>query len=123
MADFKKYSWEHGDEFVEFNPEEDHVTFYTQSLMSKWGFGDGDMLGGHELLQAVVKKFIIPKLDQVIEYQEDINLCHNPIRATKVDGIDTSDFWYGKKEHNIRLTPETIDVSKQDIEDVWQTLK
>lgn len=69
--------------------------FRASSLLSKFGFTDGDMLDGDEFdrvlphdlsrhapLIAAVKKYLLPLLDPRVELEE-IDTIHNPIRATR----------------------------------------
>ena len=80
--------------------EEKKFVMYPDSLLSKWGFGDGDALSdflyendvehkvrlnSHKLLEELVKRFLLPKLSKKVEifYIESI---HNPVRAEMIDG-------------------------------------
>lgn len=65
------------------------VTFHADSLASKWGFEDGDILGEfdlpnsvdeHALLIRLVRAHLLPLLNPRLEVIE-IGTCHNPIRA------------------------------------------
>lgn len=97
------------------------MRFYTDSLLSKWGFGDGDMLDdllfdnglpyGHDVLIRVVRNKILPVIQQNVEVYE-ISTNHNPIRAKAVDGIEVDDYNYNP---NIKLTPEYVDVPDSEI--------
>lgn len=97
----------------------DRVTFRLCSgdLRSKFGFEDGDlfwdwMLDNHmdahadrELLVAVVKEHLIPRLKPPLEAADlDIDECslHNPIRAN----------WHGASDL-------AIDVSEEDVRDAY----
>jgi len=102
------------------------IRFCTDSLLSKWGFCDGDKLedlffsninkfnnksmGEHDLLVLTVKKFIIPKIKNNIEIEEIIT-NHNPIRASKVDNKNID--WFN--DTDIKLEPEYIDVNIEEI--------
>lgn len=104
------------------------IRFESECLVSKWGFGDGDMFDdflfdhGFDIkifktvLAEVVIRHVIPALDQKeIELinVEDWNWTnHNPIRARRVNGIEVDD--YGKRP-NPTLTPEFIDVEEEAI--------
>ena len=95
----------------------------SESLLSKWGFDDGDpfsdwLLGptNHAFrskifLAAVVRKFLIPKLDQKVEIVF-LDTCHNPIRAAKVDGVAVD--WYSSNP-GIKLTPEFVEVTDEQL--------
>ncbi len=54
----------------------------SESLNSKYGFHDGDLLGSHSLLIKVVEKYLVPlvppECQERIEYY---NTIHNPIRC------------------------------------------
>ena len=74
------------------------MIFHTDSLLSKWGFSDGDMLEDllydnnlgdvdtHTVLIKVVKEMVAPKVKQVLDIYE-IPSIHNPIRTNSVDGV------------------------------------
>ncbi len=94
------------------------MRFSTDSLLSKWGFGDGDMLEDlmwdndlrdvdeHEVLIKVVKTLLLPKIDQNVEVYE-VSCIHNPIRARTVDGVEIDNY---KIDHGNLLTPEFIEI-------------
>lgn len=91
------------------------MRFYPNSLLSKWGFHDGDILDDiawdnkievdHDALIRIVKKYVIPKIKNKIKVFE-IGTIHNPIRAESVDGKDI-DCYNGS---DIKLDPEYVDV-------------
>ncbi|NQX36267.1 hypothetical protein [Herbiconiux sp. VKM Ac-2851] len=79
-----------------------------QSLLSKWGFGDGDKIGDwwwdhfdepldsrfpgahrHDVLRLLVRLALVPAIEAfghaITVY--DIGTIHNPVRAETVDGI------------------------------------
>lgn len=75
-----------------------------RDLCSKWGFEDGDILWNepyasrllrdgvdlkdkHPALCALVERFLIPALPVPVVV-ERISSCHNPIRATMIDGVE-----------------------------------
>ena len=83
----------------------DTITLDASSLFHKWGFDDGDLLGGvlleggydpvgrprcahlsfdHEVLARCVEGHLLPVLPIKVEV-ERIGTCHNPIRATAAD--------------------------------------
>lgn len=99
------------------------LTLTSQSLLSKWGFSDGDTpeelmdywdeIGipypdWHTALCAMVQEYLLPELSKChrIEVQE-ICTIHNPIRATVVDGIEIDD---SLGMDQMTLTPESITV-------------
>lgn len=62
------------------------VVLFAESLLSKWGFEDGDVLADdtgvrHELLVQVIKDHLLPLLHGVEVFE--ICTCHNPVRATE----------------------------------------
>jgi hypothetical protein len=100
------------------------MRFYTSSLLTKFGFEDGDQLtnilldNGFELqnseylLRRIVRERILPVLDQKVEVQ-DIGM-HNPIRAVSIDGINI-DTNINNSQHSLALSPKYIDVDNEDI--------
>ncbi len=110
------------------------MVFNTSSLLSKWGFDDGDMLDefceqhyyeafdkslqfDHELLCAVVKKHVIPKLDQKVEVIT-LRTIHNPIRVASVDGENVNVY----EDGDIKLTPSTIEVTDEQLHECAKKL-
>lgn len=105
------------------------MTFYTTSLLSKWGFNDGDILDefaadydielpnysqesyprAHQALIEVVKEHILPTLDQKVEVV-CISCIHNPIRAERVDDLSVEDFWPIAYLPERIITPATVEV-------------
>ncbi|MBC6458405.1 hypothetical protein [Actinomadura sp. HBU206391] len=112
------------------------LTLRSECLLSKWGFGDGDEPDAlldemdargmayltkepwHAVLCTLVRAHLLPALDQEVEVVE-IETNHNPIRATRVDGIDVEDEWY-KVDAAVRLTPDHVDVP---IDVVFETIQ
>lgn len=77
-----------------------NFVMYADDLLSKWGFGDGDRLGDwvsdtfnrynfeyqeHKLLEELVKRFLLPKLDKKVEIFF-VSTIHNPVRAEMING-------------------------------------
>jgi len=101
------------------------LTLFSQGLLSKWGFGDGEppdeiwnyadarglVLDWRPILVQLVQTHLVPKLKQRVETYV-ITTNHNPIRARRVDGIDIDDL---AKNDSIELTPEWVDVTWNDI--------
>lgn len=116
----------------------DAIAFYSEGLLSKWGFGDGDMLDdllyaydfdfnqvthfrprgdigltygtSHEILITVVCAFVIPKLDQRVEPYA-ISTIHNPIRAHRINGkLVPGAVIIGDVKHDFVLTPTIVEV-------------
>lgn len=107
------------------------MIFYTEALLSKWGFDDGDLLGEmlleklgedyfkldqKEILFEVVRDHIVPKISNNIEIYY-INTCHNPVRADKVDGIRVND----TGDNDISIVPEKIEVEDNIILEIANT--
>lgn len=93
------------------------MRLYTQGLLSKWGFDDGDCLYDIEgmpdvncrhLLADVVRAHVLPKMKQRIEVVQ-IETCHNPMRAKTVDGVNVEDKWYDAN-FEMPLEPDFVDV-------------
>ena len=100
------------------------VEFFTEDLLHKFGFGDGDMLydlveehdlgvDDRDLLVAVVEALVVPRLDQSVETYT-LGTLHNPIRAHTVDGEEA--------DIGSTLTPEFVEVPVADIIRVARTL-
>jgi hypothetical protein len=105
-----------------------HLTLFSSSLLSKWGFADGDdpddwldycEANGVDYtrldfpLVALVRRFLLPRIEQAVTVAE-IETCHNPIRAETVDGRDVTEVWFGRAPEP-RLTPECVDVPMADV--------
>ncbi|WAZ20179.1 hypothetical protein STRCI_001278 [Streptomyces cinnabarinus] len=105
-----------------------HLTLRSSSLLSKWGFNDGDdpedwldycEANGIDYtnldfpLIPIVRRYLLPKLDQSVEVVE-LETCHNPIRAETVDGQDVTEVWFGRAPEPT-LTPESVDVPMADV--------
>jgi hypothetical protein len=95
----------------------DVVEFYAESLLHKFGFGDGDMLydlveehglevDHRDLLIEVVERLVVPRLDEEVETYT-LGTFHNPIRAGTIDGE--------KAEWGDSLTPDVVEVPIADI--------
>lgn len=99
------------------------VTLFSRSLLSKWGFNDGDTpaewcdycddrgIDWSQLefpLVDLVRRYLLPVIEQVITVVE-IETSHNPIRVETVDGVDVTEAWYGRAPEPT-LTPEYVDV-------------
>jgi hypothetical protein len=124
----------------------DQLRLFPQGLLSKWGFDDGDPFDevaewfhnqhgeprmGHcdcpnfdlgvddrALLVEVVKRFVLPVLDQRVEV-EVIETIHNPIRACSVDGAPIPDaVHYGQLPDPVTLTPDVVEVPYSTVVEV-----
>jgi hypothetical protein len=104
------------------------LTLFSDSLLSKWGFNDGDdpdawldycEANGIDYntvefpLAALVRQYLLPALDQDVSVVE-IETSHNPIRAELVDGVDVTEAWYGRAPAPT-LTPEYVDVPISEV--------
>lgn len=111
----------HGPDERKVMPES--LRLRADSLLSKWGFGDGDTpeivydyceangieyqhLNWHATLVRLVREHLLLVLEQDVETYE-IETIHNPIRAQTVGGvlIDATSV-----THAIDLSPEYVDV-------------
>jgi hypothetical protein len=105
------------------------ITLFSASLLSKWGFNDGDdpnewwdYCEAHGAdpsildfpLVEVVQRYLIPRLDQEVTVAV-IETIHNPIRVDTVDGVDVTEEWYGRSSAETRLTPEYVDVPLAEV--------
>lgn len=121
----------------------------SSSLLSKWGFDDGDPFDDVEdwwhnqhgtgpmrhcdcgffdlgvdarvLLPELVRRFLLPVLDQAVELV-DIETSHNPIRASTVDGVDVEGFWYETRP-GVVLTPDAVEVPFSTVVEVARELR
>lgn len=105
-----------------------YCSFYTEGLLSKWGFGDGDMLdelcwsfeddhgidvSGQWLLKEAVKRFVVPQIQETLEVVE-IETIHNPIRTQTVNGQKVD--WFNRNdEPQPELHPEVVNVPVSDL--------
>lgn len=117
--------------------EEPGFWMCSDGLLSKWGFDDGSLPDSYldwldeqgldypdddtEILRTLVRERLVPALDQHIELV-DIETSHNPIRASRVDGVDVEDCWYGKQP-NPELTPDAVFVTYRDVLDLAERAK
>jgi hypothetical protein len=83
------------------------VILRADCLLSKWGFGDGDAPdhyldwldgrelpypeGWHKILRHLVRTRLLPLVIEDIEVY-DIETIHNPIRASRVNGVEIDDY-------------------------------
>lgn len=101
------------------------LTLYSQNLLSKWGFNDGDTpehlmdywddqgidysgIDWRQVLRRLVRDHLLPALTRHhrIEVYE-IETIHNPIRASVVDGITIDAH---EMNRGLTLNPESVDV-------------
>jgi len=93
------------------------MRFYTEGLLSKFGFDDGDQLDlllsvgdveEHHVLVEVVRQYVVPALHQSVTLQV-VPTHHNPVRAATVNG-DRVNIFRAEEVGRIKLTPEFVDV-------------
>jgi hypothetical protein len=107
---------------------EPHLTLFSSSLLSKWGFNDGDDpddwldycdARGVDYnavafpLIPLVHQYLLPKIEQKIAVVE-IETSHNPIRALTVDDADMVEVWH-RRAAEPTLTPEYVDIPMADV--------
>ena len=109
------------------------VYLFSSSLLSKWGFNDGDApcewldwideqgidwgTVSHwrdGILPMLVRRYLLPKIEQDVTLV-DISTNHNPIRAETVNGVDVTDWWYDTSGNEPKLTPEYVEVPMDEI--------
>jgi hypothetical protein len=102
------------------------VTLFAESLLSKWGFHDGDQLDwlydfgftdDHPVLIEVVKTKLLPALPHHIEVRE-ISCIHNPIRASKIDGNSVEDAWFDPYYKFEFGKPDCVEVSGDEVVEI-----
>ncbi|NYV72974.1 hypothetical protein [Streptomyces sp. UH6] len=104
------------------------VTLFSDGLLSKWGFNDGEPPNGwYDYCEAngidynaadfplveLVRRYLVPVLDQDVNVVE-IETSHNPIRVDTVDGVDVTEAWFGRAPAPT-LTPEHVDVPMSEV--------
>ncbi|MFD5033637.1 hypothetical protein ACFWM0_25000 [Streptomyces sp. NPDC058405] len=104
------------------------VTLFSSSLLSKWGFNDGeppepwldwcDAQGiDYNQIEYPLARLVRDHLISVIEQHitvVDIETIHNPIRAETVDGADMTEVWFGRAPEPT-LTPDAVDVPMAEV--------
>lgn len=105
------------------------LTLPSHCLLSKWGFGDGDLpdhlwdymdelkwnamgIDWHPVLRLLVRRHLLPILEQDVTVY-DIETNHNPIRAELVDGQEID---CHEDNKHVPLTPDSVVVSWDQIE-------
>ncbi|WP_330348156.1 hypothetical protein [Streptomyces sp. NBC_00582] len=104
------------------------LTLFSRSLLSKWGFNDGDTpdawmdwcdsegIDWPQLdfpLVALVREHLVPAITQNVSVVE-IETSHNPIRVETIDGTDVRPVWTGLVDEPT-LTPESVDVPMTEV--------
>jgi hypothetical protein len=109
--------------------DEPTLNLWADALLSKWGFGDGDMpddvwdyldehgplhVDWHAVLRLLVRRHLIPALEDAGHQIEvyDVETIHNPIRASKGDGVEVD---YPSDDH-IHLRLDGVRVSWEQID-------
>jgi hypothetical protein len=108
------------------------IVLLSDGLLSKWGFSDGDapdtwydfcdergidyndLAGWHSVLIQLVRRYLLPKLEQDVKVTE-ISTIHNPIRAETVDGTDVTDGWYDSRATGPTLTPDRVEIPMEEV--------
>jgi hypothetical protein len=109
--------------------DEPKLLLYSECLLSKWGFNDGDEpdfwldwcdeqgldynargWDWHATLRRLVREHLAPKLEQRVELV-DIETIHNPIRVETVDGVEVD--WYADRP--IALTPDHVEIPFSEV--------
>jgi hypothetical protein len=110
------------------------MQFCTGDFLRRWGFGDGDMLDAllwdnvpgasdadvdidfeHEVLCEVLKKHVVPKVENKLTLYR-IGTLHNPLRASAVDGRELNKLNGGELEEiRARIRPTVVEVPDQVI--------
>lgn len=105
---------------------------HPDSLLSKWGFGDGDSLSDyvydefntydfefkcHKALEELVKRYLLPTLPKKVEIFF-ISTIHNPVRAEMIDG----QYYKNHYEHddNDLLGDNSISVTREQVFEVMK---
>ncbi|MDN4616389.1 hypothetical protein P5G50_18230 [Leifsonia sp. F6_8S_P_1B] len=109
------------------------LTLIGSSLLSKWGFGDGDVVGDwwwdayddecpadrHEVLRLLVREFLIPAaLDAGLTIDlYDIETIHNPIRARSVNGEPVEDLPFEAEldEVVVAISPQAVKAAAERV--------
>ncbi|MFI0825713.1 hypothetical protein ACH4Q7_14795 [Streptomyces roseolus] len=107
---------------------EPQLTLFSSSLLSKWGFNDGedpaDWLDWCEAngidytalafpLLPLVRTHLLPHIEQAVSLVE-VETCHNPVRVDTVDGIDVTEVWFGRAPEPT-LMPDHVDVPMSEV--------
>jgi hypothetical protein len=111
------------------------LTLYSSSLLSKWGFNDGDMpnvlmdywdacsidysnLEWHQVLCRLIRLHLLPALTihHDIELIE-LETIHNPIRILVCDGRNMMSVWTENRMDVPQLHPESVVVRYDDVAD------
>jgi hypothetical protein len=122
---------------AESAPSSPSIQLFSDGLLSKWGFNDGDApdewldwCDDHGIdhsalpswrdyiLPALVRRFLVTALTQDVQLVS-ISTIHNPIRAETVDGINVEEWWRKSAGAGApQLTPEYVAVTLGQILEV-----
>lgn len=100
-------------------------TFFSDSLLSKWGFGDGNMLDelcgatSHDDLALFVDKIIVSQITSHKVTARRVHTIHNPIRAEFVDGVEA----LYPVDERFELKPEKFSYTGQEILEALEKLR
>lgn len=88
--------------------DEPTLTLDAESLLSRWGFGDGDALSDwwwdnygedtpfndHDMLHALVVAYLVPVIREAGRDVEIVRIdtIHNPVRADTLDGAQVNHY-------------------------------
>lgn len=111
--------------------DEPKFTLDAESLLSKWGFGDGDALSDwwwdnyeedapfddHEVLYELVIAYLAPAIQDSARDVEIVRVetIHNPVRASTLDGVQVDH--YSSRAWHID-PPISVQVTRRQIENV-----
>jgi hypothetical protein len=115
--------------------DEPTFTLDAESLLSKWGFGDGDALSDwwwdnygaelpfndHDMLHALVLAYLVPAIHDAAREVEIIRIdtIHNPVRADTLDGVQVDHY----SQRGWRIDPPIeVAVTRAQIEDLVEKL-
>ncbi len=116
------------------------MIIFTNGLLSKWGFNDGSPWESASgavqdaiferltyeqqiaLFTDVLKKHVLPKLDQKVE-EMAIGMGHNNWRARIIDGRDVHELWCETSRTEDFLSPASIEVPDAVILDMIEATR
>lgn len=81
-----------------------------EDLVSKWGFHDGDLFESKELLVAVVRKYLEPKLPKGVLLYEICSI-HSPIRAED----ESFEILFYSEPVEVWVTEEMVDAVRLEL--------
>ena len=109
--------------------DEPKLTLFSDGLLSKFGFNDGDApddvldwleanghgwrIDWHTVLTALVERYLLPAIKQDVKIVH-ISTNHNPVRAQTVDGVDITGY-YSDDLEDVELTPEYVEIPMSEV--------